>query len=238
MLYHKETNAQVVKHEVQTSRNWDAYEAAIDLGLIEDVYEAVEDVPDGIAVWSFEDDMTLKWFDNEADAIAEFEAVVNCYESALESEREYEQSLLESEDEYFVLSKTLWEGDEWTPFYSTDDKADADAYAARFSNNGVYNGRQDLKRVVNTVVVTKHQLVNEYSIKMSDAIEMVAYHHEATQLAMWDSEPGNVTVYMPRGIKSKAEYLAKRLDIKDMRGNYSVSGLIAKLINDKVGEKV
>lgn len=50
----------------------------------------------------------------------------------------------------------------------------------------------------------------------------------------FNSDAGNITLYVPRGYKSKAEYLAEKLNLKDARGNYSVSALFRYLIDQEL----
>lgn len=65
---------------------------------------------------------------------------------------------------YIVMSKSLWQGDDWSPMTSEifTSRKEAQAYADEHEDNGVRDGRQNLQYVENTRVMTWTEAKRHY----------------------------------------------------------------------------
>lgn len=81
---------------------------------------------------------------------------------------------------YYVLARTLWQGDNWGAIAgSFSDKAEANSVAISAENNGFNEyGQQNLKYVVNTLVVNTTTMKRVYGIRKDEALEQIAYVEE------------------------------------------------------------
>lgn len=79
--------------------------------------------------------------------------------------------------QYFVIAKSLWQGDSWSAVAGAfTDKAEAEKIADELSSDGVNSyGYQDLKAVVNTRVVSKSKMQRVYKINLDSAYNSIAW---------------------------------------------------------------
>ena len=92
-----------------------------------------------------------------------------------------------SKHQYFVISKSLWQGDRWGAIAGPMSKAEAQQVAEEKADNGFNEyGLQNLKYVVETRVVSKSRMQRIYKIKLLDACEQIAYVEDSeTYYANW-----------------------------------------------------
>jgi len=151
----------------------------------DDLYAAwvTVETDDDVTVYHAQNDCIIETFETLADAIEWIKDDIDSVLSDMIREMEREEQLFEkTTEEYFVIARTLWQGDTWTVIASAADKNKANRIAEEKADNGwsepVWSEQhqvwgspvQYLKNVVNTRVVTKQQLVSEYGIKLSDAL--------------------------------------------------------------------
>ncbi|MGJ3241146.1 MAG: hypothetical protein ACFE0Q_20720 [Anaerolineae bacterium] len=234
--YHEQSNVEIEEITVDGS-DWKAYDFAVEAGLVEADIDDADDIPAGITIWRYEDDHTVEFYATEEEAQAAFDNAVEWFEEEYGRNSAEQQKAFDDADEYFVMQKSLWQNDDWSPVFSTDDKNLADEMAKKLSRDGRRdNGTIDSSSVLHTQIVTKTELRDEYEIKMTDALIAVGEAFGAVEESLFVSEAGAVNVYMPAGYKARAEFLADRLGCMDNRGNASISALIRTLIDEKIND--
>lgn len=79
-----------------------------------------------------------------------------------------------AQHQYYVLARSLWQGDSWSPIAGGMSKKEAEQVAEEKSNDGWSEAQwdeqrqsywaptQDLKNVVNTIVVSKTKMTRIY----------------------------------------------------------------------------
>ena len=183
--------------------NVDAY-----ITIDEDGYKTKAWFDAGDVHEAYVSEITEIWFDDDGNEIEEisYQAISGHHEESFENlatavawlkdeildtlhdmvaELDSEADLLETADEYWVITRSLWAGDSWKAITSTNDEAEANSKADIAAHDGWtqatwdaerkawWTPTQNLKNVVNSRVVKKSELA-EYGIKISDAMLTVA----------------------------------------------------------------
>jgi hypothetical protein len=76
---------------------------------------------------------------------------------------------------YYVLSKTLWQGDAWSAIAGPiGDLNEANKIANEFADNGISEYGQDLKQVILTKVVNTTEM-RKMGISVNQALESIVW---------------------------------------------------------------
>lgn len=81
----------------------------------------------------------------------------------------------EMKAKYYVLSKTLWQGDKWGAIAGPiSEYTEAEIISNKYADNGVNEYGQDLKQVVLTKIVNTTQM-RKMGISINQALESIQY---------------------------------------------------------------
>jgi len=76
---------------------------------------------------------------------------------------------------YYVLTKSLWQGDRYSPVAGPfGDYDEAQKVAEEKADNGFKGGQQNLKQVRNAVICNTTQMRQRYGITRDQALESIA----------------------------------------------------------------
>lgn len=207
-----ESGVKIEKQSLSDWRDWDAYEIAVEAGLVEAGSDDLDDLPDDVYVWHVDGDNEAEYFAKFADAKLSFEVHLSSFYDNIEIDE--------------LLSD---KGSK--PYAWLYDGADDESRKAMTE--------QDLTEALITQVMMHpdydfSRTIAEYIVNENKRRFPFFFTQLFAEYTMLESEAGNWNMYAPENYKAIAEYLATKLNLRDNRGNPSVSLLFRKLIDKEI----
>lgn len=210
------SGVKIQKHSVQEwagMGEWDAVDKAVAAELVaEDTDE--DDLPDDVYVWFVDGDNESEYFANFADAKFSFEVHLSSFYDGVEM------------DELLA--------DKSTKPYAWMYEAVSD------ENRKAITEQEFTDYLIQQVMMNpdydfSHE-VAKYIVEENKRRFPFVFTSMFAEYKMLNSESGNWNMYAPENYKAMAEYLATKLNLRDNRGNPSVSSLFRHLIDKELAK--